>query len=337
MSKSKDTKELLQHLEKLFLIDNTLKRTRVEVKAYKDTLENFDIECIPNFYSQALRNDEFTVEGATYTQVLYKTLWGFLYTNIGSSTDIEHLIKSLNKNSIEKTNDYLKNNVNKSYEEFRVHLYNKYGFDANEFRDQKLNCSEHGMSNKENFNNLKFSLFDTKDGIYSYGFHPHYYPLYDYPTLKQLNNNRVSFEFSIMDDEIEIMQELKKILKKERKYKRREISSTTNAIYKQLNFSNENKFQSEKVLIQSLIIYQYLQYTRSIKQATLIYNFHLLHFHNQNFNPYPFKDIKRLFRGEEVREILSYDMASHNNFISYNRSSKEIRIQINQIKLLLNL
>ena len=339
MGKSEDKDALLKHVEGLFLFDDKRKWVRIEVEEYQETIEAFDAECIPNFYDEASKNDEFDFENITYTLILYRTLWGFLFVNRDSLNDIKLLIKSLEQNSKEATNRYLQDKINKSYNEFKSYLYDKYGFNADDFKDNELSHSSNYYYHKDSADIAQYNskIKITADEIYFDGLYPHYHPKYNYPSLKQLQNNKVSFEFSILDDETEIIKELKKILKLEKRYRRREISSTTNEIYNQLNLSNNNKFQSKKILTQALIIYKYLQYTKSIKQAISIYNFHVLYSNTENFNTYTYENTNAVKFDKGKSNIQCFDMASNDNFISVHIANKEIRLQIKQIKSMLNL
>lgn len=354
MLKDEDNKRFIAKLKDVSLkIDN--QTYTLPIKEYDDIQNNY-INTLPNFCQKACNIGYFDNRNINYTSILYRALWTILLSNKNSAKDIkilneaidvylssDDLITPMSHNKA--VNDYLNTNIQQTYNEFKESIYRKYGFDTDEYKTIKIDKRQGNPAfmvyKKQDLQEIITSIFvnlksdfmkDTeidfiekvKSEVQSQKYYPIYKPSYKYPKLAILDNNTVGFEFSILDEEKDIISEFEKIYKLETSNKRKHSSSITNELLNILDEENDDKFKSAKDILKSALIYQYQQQPEigSLEKAMLVYNFHLF---TANF--------KEL---EEDTKYKEYNFKSAYLINEY-AVKKEIRLQIIQLKSLLNL
>lgn len=354
MLKDEDNKRFVEKLKdvSLQIYDKTY---ILPIKHYDEIQNNFK-STIPNLCQKAYKIGYFDNSSINYTSILYRALWIILLSNKNSAKDInilneaievylssDDLLTPMSHNKA--VNDYLNTKIQQTYNEFKVSVYDKYGFDTDEYKtikiDKRQGNPDFMVYQKQDLQEIITSIFinlksdfkkDTetdfiekiKRKVQSKNYYPTYKPSYKYPKLAILDNNTVGFEFSILDEEKDIISEFHKIYKLEKSNKRKHSSSLTNELLNILDEENTDKFKSAKDILKSALIYQYQQQPDigSLEKAMLVYNFHL-------FTTY-FKEV------EEDTENKEYNFKS-SYLINEYAVKKEIRVQINQLKSLLNL
>lgn len=354
MLKDEDNKRFVAKLKAVSLkIDD--KTYTLPIKEYDDIQNNYK-STIPNLCQKAYNIGYFDNDRISYTSVLYRALWTILLSNKDSAKDIkiindaievyltsDDLITPMSHNKA--VNNYLKKHINQSYNEFKESIYDKYGFNTDEYKniriDKRQGNPDFMIYEKQDLQEIITSIFinlksdfkkDTeidfiekvKNEVQSQNYYPIYKPSYKYPKLAILDNNTVGFEFSILDEEKDIISEFEKIYKLEISNKRKYSSSITNELLNILDEENDDKFKSAKDILKSALIYQYQQQPDigSLEKAMLVYNFHLF---TANFK-----------EAEEDTENQEYNFKS-SYLINEYAVKKEIRLQIIQLKSLLNL
>ena len=346
--------KFIKHIKDITLLDKN-SNPRFKEKDYQHTLADFDISLIPNFYKEAIDSNYFD-NLTLYSTVLNKVFWIFLETNKTTKKYLDLLLKISDMQDSNEIQGIIQNNtLFKSYDEFKEYLLSNHSFDPDDYieycKDSKAYWDPSTKVIDSNIQKVVENILNnandkdkSKELVYKLSkLHAKtsYQQQYQLPTIKLLENHKITFEYSVLDDEKDTIEEFKKVHSAEKKNKRKIISSSVSEILSKKGLNSEDKYFSKTILLQSALIYKYLQYCETVNDAYSIYNFHILltqYKKSQYINEFMQLNMYAMLKGEDnPTKDLSYTFKQNTYFIAHSRLNKEIRQQIKQISNLLSI